>query len=678
MKLLAPLSALTTAALVQKARAALPADVAALIDDSADPCEDFYQYACGAWVAATEIPEDETSVYYSFSGIQDRNDVVVKEILQEGWPLLGELWDSCMDVDALNELGNAPLQAALDQIQAVETAEELFKLYGELFWTGTVAISTLLVSDDIKNASVNVLYVIPSDLTLPDMSYYADSDTFAGLEPAFRTYISTILTLSGYASDCDSTTLEDAVLNIELGLVNLTQSVGEDIDPSDLFAYYKPISYSEAVEAYPWTFGAFVEGLGLLDSAPGLAEDTNVIFPSLEYYDALEDWLDTLDLEDLKTYFAFSYVHLNVKYLSEDFYQAYFEMFPKTLMGQQVESSREDICQSRARDALPDLVGKHFASKMFDEKSQEDTELMLELVEDAMANRLEEIEWLDDVTFDAAETKLEKVANFIGYEDQNETYPFSLSPTDFFGNLETAKIHQTAVELSNIGLPTVRGAVDVQADEANAFYYPNKNAMIFPVGILQAPMYNASVHPARNFGAIGTIIGHELTHGFDSNGRNFDGDGNKKDWWSAETSDAFDSHAQCLANQYSNFEVIGEDGSLIGNVDGNLTLGENIADNGGLRLSYEAYHAYMNESSSDVPESSDLTSDEAEKLFFLSYAHAFCETLRDATAQLALTDEHSPGRWRVNGAAMNNDDFARVFQCSAGSTMNPTDKCVVW
>jgi predicted metalloendopeptidase len=222
--------------------------------------------------------------------------------------------------------------------------------------------------------------------------------------------------------------------------------------------------------------------------------------------------------------------------------------------------------------------------------------------------------------------------------------------------------------------------MEMNANEVNAFYYPSKNAMVFLAGILQSPFYNHSSHPAQNFGAIGMVVGHELTHGFDSNGRLFDGDGNQRDWWTNETSDQFDTRAQCLRDQYSGFEVLGEDGTSLGYVDGNLTITENIADNGGLGLAYDAYQTYKQDPTTftDSSGSSGVSDEEADKLFFVSFAQNWCEVMHDEARQQALTDSHSPGQWRTNGVVMNSKDFATTFQCSATAKMNPTTKCVLW
>lgn len=683
MKLFSPTGAALLAATAShhirnsRVLAAFPSTVTALIDESADPCEDFYQYSCGTWVKDTIIPDDKTSVDYSFDSISDRNEVVIQEILKEDWPLVGELWDSCMDVDTLNALGNKPLQSGLQQIQAASSKEELFKVAGVLGQTGPSFFAGVGVYSDDKNASVNVLYAGAAELTLPDPSYYTDEITFGQIEPYYRTYISSILTLAGYTSDVkQSNSSEDAVINVELQIANITTAIAAATDSSDPDASYHPVTYQEAAEAFPLSFGQLAAGLGLLENSE-LSEGSTIIVQSLDYFDAVENALGSIELEDLKTYLAFLYGHYYARFLSEEFYQAYFDFFLYTLYGQQSVNTRASICTTREISFFPDLIGKYYFLKMFDSERENNTKLMVHLIEDAMEEHIEKLDWLDDATRAAAEAKLAKVTNLIGHSTQKKTYPYVLSRTAFVDNINKIAADTYAVALQKIGQPVDKTEWGMSAATVNAYYAPSLNQMVFPAAILQPPMYNGSSHPAQNFGSIGAIIGHELTHGFDSSGRLYDGDGNQKNWWTEETSEEFDKRAQCLADEYSNFAVNAEDGSLLGYVDGNLTITENIADNGGLRLAFDAYKAYL--SNATLPAGTELSETEADQLFFVSFAQTFCGKSHDGAMKQQLTsDVHSPGQWRINGPTMNNEDFARVFQCSASAKMNPKDKCVLW
>ncbi|KAF1319785.1 Neprolysin cd1, peptidase family m13, neutral zinc metallopeptidase, partial [Globisporangium splendens] len=682
-------AAIATAALgANQASAAFPSTVATLLDTTADPCEDFYQYTCGSWVKNTIIPASDTSVDYSFSTIGDRNELVVQEIVKEDWPLVGEFWDSCMNMDKLNELGSKPLQKTITKISGAATKEALFKVAGDIAKTGPSLFTGFGVYADDKDATTNVFNIGTSDLTLPSASYYLDN-AFPQYEAAYRTYIAKVLELAGYNPNASqqqqqqggkktpapSSSVADTVISIEQKVVEILYNLADSDDPD---FYYNPIKYSEAAAKYPLSFGAFASGLGLLENSK-LTGSSNVIFQTLEYFEKLEELLAKLELKDLKTYLTFLYTSHNARYLSDSFYQAYFDFFSKTIYGAQVRSERSSICVTRETTYFPDLIGKYYFMKMFDTQREESTKLMVKLVEEAMDEHIEKLSWLDAATKAEAEKKLALVSNLIGHSLQKKTYPFYLDREAFFDNIQKISLDNFENSLKNIGNPVDRTEWSMGASEVNAYYSPSKNQMVFPAGILQPPMFNGSSHPAQNFGSIGAIVGHELTHGFDSNGRLYDGYGNQKSWWTSETSAEFDTRAQCLKDEYSSFVVNGEDGSPLANVNGNLTITENIADNGGLSLAYDAYQKYIKSPEAVVPTGTEITEAEANQLFFIAFGQTFCGKARDgAMKSQLLTDVHSPGQWRINGATMNNENFAKAFQCKAGSKMNPEKKCVIW
>ncbi|TYZ69120.1 hypothetical protein PybrP1_001221 [[Pythium] brassicae (nom. inval.)] len=681
-------AAIATAALgATSVRAAFPSTVSTLLDTTADPCEDFYQYTCGSWVKNTIIPESETSVDYSFSTIGDRNDLVVQEIVKEEWPLVAEFWDSCMDMNKLNELGAKPLQPVLTKIAEITSKKDLFKLAGEIARTGPSFFTGFGIFADDHDATTNVLNIGAGEITLPDVSYYAD-DVFPEVEEIFRKYISTVLELAGFNPNSaqqqqqqggnkkfDPVAAQNAVIGIEKKIVEIQKSLAVSDDPN--FAY-NPIKYSDAAAKFPLTFGQFAGGVGFLNKSK-LTESSSVIFQTVEYFEKTEAMLADANLKDLKTYLAFMYTSANARFLSDTFYTTYFNFFSKGIYGAQSQSPRNKICVTRETTYFPDLIGKYYFLKMFDTQREEATKLMVKLVEGAMSEHIERLTWLDAATKAEAEKKLAKVTNLIGHSLQKKSYPYFLNRETFFENIQKINQEQFANSLKELGNPVDRTEWGMGAAEVNAYYSPSKNQMVFPAGILQPPMFNGSSHPSQNFGSIGAIVGHELTHGFDSSGRLYDGDGNQKSWWTSETSEAFDSRAQCLKDEYSNFVVLGENGSPLMHVNGNLTITENIADNGGLSLAYDAYQKYIKSPEAVVPAGTDLTEEEANKLFFIAFGQTFCGKARDGAMRSQLvSDPHSPGQWRINGATMNNDAFAKAFQCKVGSKMNPEKKCQLW
>lgn len=414
----------------------------------------------------------------------------------------------------------------------------------------------------------------------------------------------------------------------------------------------------------------------LLDDAPALTEGTEVAFLSIAYFEKAEELVSLITLDALKVYVAFAYINNFAKYLSQPFVDARFEFFRGVMLGTQTPLPMEKICAANVVDLLPVHAGAAYVANRDDMKETGDAFIaMLNEVLNAMADNIKTLDWLDDQTRASALAKLDTLEVMYVQPDAKQLEKeaqglVKLDPTTYFANLDliyTAKYVSLAWA---IGADVDRRSWGMSAASANAYYIPYTNQIVFPAGLMQQPFFDASGAAAQIFGALGVVAGHEISHGFDNAGSNFDAKGNWNQWWTNTTASEFETRALCLVDQYSAFYTTAEDGVELVPVDGKKTLGENIADNGGLHVAFKAYKKRVSSSRSDNDDN---------QLFFLSYAQTWCGKVRDETAvDSFLTNTHAVGEVRVNGAAMNSAAFASAFNCPAGAPMNPGDKCVLW
>ncbi|GMF11067.1 unnamed protein product [Phytophthora lilii] len=653
-------------------------NVAALVDTSVDPCQDFYRFSCGGWLDTHQIPSDESMVEYAFDMAQDAMDAtILQAIANDSTSLVGALYASCMDVNARNAVGAAPLQDALQSIAEARSKQELFRVAGRLARTGADFITNLAPDSSLQNSSQNVLWVSHADLTLDD-EYYENPQVLAYVEQNLTQYAATILNLSGF--ELEKSEYDDygeVVLGVEKQLIEL-QNYAE-LDPVSASVYYL-FSYAEAAENYPLVFGAYVEGMQLLDDAPALTEQTDVAFLSIAYFEKAEELVSLVTLDALKLYIAFAHINNFAKYLSEPFVDARFEFFRGVMLGAKAPLPMEKICAANVVDLLPAHAGAAYVAHRNDMKETGDSFIaMLEDILDAMASNIKTLDWLDEQTRSSALAKLGSLEVMYVQPDSAQLEKEAeglakLDPTAFFTNVDLIYTAQFVTLAWAIGADVDRGKWEMSAASANAYYTPYTNQIVFPAGLMQKPFFDAGNSAAQIFGALGVVAGHEISHGFDNSGSNFDAKGNWNSWWTDTTEAEFEARAQCLADQYSSFYTQAEDGIQLVPVDGVKTLGENIADNGGLHVAFNAYKSRISRLNSGGSSSND-----EDQLFFLSYAQTWCGKVRDETAvDSFLTNVHAVGEARVNGAAMNSAAFSSAFNCSAGAPMNPVSKCVLW
>ncbi|OWZ13608.1 Metalloprotease [Phytophthora megakarya] len=646
-------------------------------------------------------------VEYSFDMAQDAMDAtLIQAVANDSTSLVGALFASCMDIDARNALGAKPLLDELQSIVKTQSKRELFQVAGRLARTGADFITSLEPDSSLQNSSRNVLWVSHADLTLDD-EYYEHPQVLSFVERNLSLYVSTVLNLTGFAlEESEYDDYGEVVLSVEKQLIEL-QNYAE-LDPTTTDVYYL-FPYKEAAENYPLVFGAYAEGMQLLDDAPALTEDSEVALLSVAYFEKAEELVSLVSLDALKVYVAFAHINNFANYLSEPFVEAHVRFFHGAMLGTEGSHSLEKICLANVADLLPAHAGAAYVAHRENMKETGDAFFaMLEEVLDATISNIKTLDWLDEQTRARALEKLNTLEimyvrpDDVQLEKEAEGLA-KLDPTAFFANVDLIHTAQFVAQTWAIEADVDRGAWGMSAASVNAYYTPYTNQIVFPAGLMQPPFFDPSSAAAQIFGSLGVVAGHEISHGFDNSGFNFDAKGNWNSGWTETTASEFEVRAQCLVDQYSSFYTAAQSGVELVPVDGKKTLGENIADNGGLHVAFNAYRNRVASSSTDDDQLFFLSyaqtadngglhvafnayrnrmassSTDDDQLFFLSYAQTWCGKIRDQTAvDSFLTNVHAIGEVRVNGAAMNSVAFSTAFNCPSGTPMNPVDKCIVW
>lgn len=652
-------------------RAALETDMIAAIDDTVDPCHDFYDYACGGWFETTELPSDKSSYTRSFSVIYDRNLTLLHTLLEQaGAPSeaadrdrVGSYYAACMDTDASDAQGAAPLQPMLDKVAAVQTFEAFVPLIAELHLVGVGGFWSEGVLPDAKAPDTYTFALYQGGLGLPDRSYYLDeSEPMAAIRETYGAHIRKMFELIGDTEE-DAKTKSARIVAFE---TRLAEHHWERADLRDPDRTYNPMDRETMAKLTPGlSWDAFLSVTGL----PDLPE---VIVGTPSYFQGLDATLGQTDLQILKDYLSWHVIDAFASYLSTDFDEANFAFYGGALSGQQEQEARWKRCVRRTDEALGDLVGQMFVDEVFAGESKQQALTMIGEIEAAFERRLPGLSWMDDTTRARAEEKARAVRNKIGYPDVWRDYEgLMVTEQDAFGNHMRHVEHETVRLLGRVGGPVDKNEWYMTPPTVNAYYNPMANEIAFPAGILQPPFFDASYPAAVNYGAIGMVMGHELTHGFDDTGRKFAADGRLTEWWAPEVAERFEEEAACVRDQYDALEV--EPGL---HVNGQLTLGENIADLGGIQMAFDAYRS---RSEASGIAGTDIGGFSPDQQFFLAFAQGWC-TIKtpEAARQRVATDSHSPARFRVNGPLRNTSAFAEAFQCEVGEAMVSDSVCAIW
>ena len=640
------------------------------LDRSVDPCVNFYKFSCGGWQTKNPLPSDQAR-YGTFDALQDRNRIVLQNLLETASsnkpgrsPIEqkeGDFYAACMDEKAIDARGTAPLKPDLDRIAVLKNKKDLAEVLAHLFRNGSNPFFNFGSEQDAKDSTKVIAAIGQGGLGLPDRDYYFKTDAKSAEErKQYVAHVQKMFELLG-SSPAEGAMKAQAVMTIETALAKGSLDNVSLRDPEK--TYHKMTVGELTTLSSDFEWPKFFKDAG----GPSI-QSLDVSEP--DFFKAFKDVIEKTSLDDLKTYLAWHLVDSNTGVLPTAFVQENFNFNGKILRGAKELRPRWKRCVDMTDQQLPDALGKTFVEKTLGEEGKQRTQKMIAELEKAMEKDLQAVDWMSPQTKQQAIEKLHAIANKIGNKAHWLDYAnVKVSRDDAFGNSERASEFELARQLNKIGKPVDKTDWAMSQPTVNAYYDPQENDINFPAGILQAPFYDNKADDAVNYGAIGAVIGHELTHGFDDQGRQYDAKGNLRDWWTAADAKAFDALADCIVKQYGEFTASGDV-----KLNGKLTLGENTADNGGLRI---AYMALMDSYAGRQPVPIDgFTSDQR---FFLGWAQVWCENHTDEIArQQALTNPHSLSQFRVNGVVSNMPEFRKAFGCKEGQPMAPARMCKVW
>ena len=646
-------------------------DVTAM-DRSANACADFYQYSCGGWLARNPIPADQAS-WSVYGKLYQDNQRFLWGILDSlarnsagrsaNQQKIGDYFASCMDETAIEQRGRTPLAPTLAAIDAMTSARELPALLARLQLDngGDEFLFGFTSAQDFADSKAVIAFANAGGLGMPDRDYYTDSDKRAlTLRQEYRRHVARSFALLG-DSAAAAAQHADTVLRLETQLAQASLTRVELRDPYNLFHKMDRAGLEHLTPHFVWD--PFLNALGLSG-----VNTLNVSQP--KFYAALDQLLASTTLDDLKTYLRWHAVHAASPFLARPFEAERFAFFDHTLRGVPQQQPRWKRCVRQVDALLGEALGQEFVARTFGPKLKDATLLMTRQIEQAMHDDIEALPWMSAATKQQALAKLAAVVNKIGYPDRWRDYgSVAIARGDYFQNAVHAIAFESHRQLNKIGKPLDRAEWQMTPQTVNAYYDPQMNDINFPAGVLQPPLYDPRMDDAPNYGNTGGTIGHELTHGFDDQGRKFDAAGNLKDWWSDKDAKQFNERTQCIVDQYAKYVVVDDV-----HINSRLTLGEDVADLGGLILAHMAWRV---QSAHETLTGRDgLT---PEQRFFVGYAQWACENQRPENLRLhAKTDEHSPGRYRVNGLVVNMPEFAKAFSCPVNAPLAKKNPCRVW
>ena len=645
------------------------------MDQSADPCTDFYQYTCGNWVKNNPIPADQVR-WGNFGLLAERNQWLLYKNLEAAanpspsrTPLeakYGDFYATCMNVDAVNAKGAAPLKPALDRVAGLSDKKQIATvLTGLQREDGTDAIFRFRVDQDDKDSSKEIAEVTQGGLGLPDRSYYIEkSERETKIRDQYVEHMTKMFALAGDTPEQAAAEAKN-VMAIETALAEGSLSRTDLRDPEKNYHIKTIAELEQMAPAFDWS--TYFGKIGI-----GSFQTLNVGQPG--FVEALNKTIDSENLDVWKSYLRWHAIHEAAPWLSDAFVQEDYNFYNATLQGAKEMQPRWKRCTKLTDQALGEAVGQDWVQKNFPPAAKENMTKLVAALDKALAEDIQQLSWMGDATKKEAEAKLALYRNKIGYPDKWRDYSkFTVERGDLLGNINRGDEFERQRNLNKLGKPVDETEWGMTPPTVNAYYDPSMNDINFPAGILQPPFYALSASPAENFGGIGMVIGHEMTHGFDDQGSQYDGKGNLREWQTTADRKAFTERTDCEVKEYDGFAP--EPGA---NLNGKLTLGENTADNGGIRIAFLALQNTLAAEGKNVdgPKKDGFT---PAQRFFIGFGQIWCESRRPEYSRMMVkVDPHSPGKFRVNGTVQNFEEFGEAFGCKKGSPMYPENACRVW
>jgi putative endopeptidase len=643
------------------------------IDKTVDPCVDFYRYACGNWMKNNPVPPDK-SRWGRFDELAEQNLYILRDILTQAQApgqhsatekKVGDFYTACMDESTIEKKGTAPLTPELERINALQSKADVIKQVAYMHEQAQPALFAFYQQPDMHDSRETVAYLDQGGITLPDRDYYIKDDAKSvETRQKYLEHVQKMFELAGDSPDVGAAEAK-TVLAVETGLAKASMDRTARRDPK---TRDHKMTVTEIAAAAPnFDLTAYFASNG----SPKFST-LNVGNP--DFFTQVNSQLDTVPLSDWKTYLRWKTINSQAQLLTNAFLQEDFLFNGKYMSGQQEMEPRWKRCVKATDQNLGMALGQLYVDKTFGPAGKERTLKMVKAIESAMQQDIGQLTWMSDTTKKQAYTKLNTIVNNIGYPDHWRDYSsVVIKSDDYAGNTERAGEFEVKRQYAKIDKPTDRKDWSMTPPTVNAYYRPPMNDINFPAGILQPPFYGKLMDDAVNYGGIGVVIGHELTHGFDDQGRKYDAQGNFVDWWTPADGKEFEKRAGCTADEYSSFVAVKDDKGEV-KLNGKLTLGENTADNGGLKLAYMA----LTEIIGNTPVN-PIDGYTPQQRFFLAYGQIWCQNVTDQEARKrALTDPHSPGQWRVNGAVQNSAAFQQAFSCKDGQPMVSANACRVW